>query len=544
MSRSTTKRGVIPETSATHSTAAAIPTNCRQSPLIAKGTLKEFKKFPSGKTADVQIVALAGYPKEPLFVVKTYKIGSSSQFASHENGMLVEKKYSREHDVLRRSVHPNVVKLYSMPRDHSVVARSSSLLQVDESLSSSSHSPPQHAVGTLTSVGGSPPVATGSEGSLSFSSARTSSGSATSRNKPRPIYLELMDLGSLKDVCTKLRRRPGMTKELLCEYAKAVAVPCLLGLQYLHSQTVTHRDIKPENILLSKAGRVKWCDFDSCSPEIAQTVGVGTNGYEAPEILLNSGNTYTDKVDLWSLGCVLYWIVNDCTPAELSDLTFLLHKLRVDPDWQFRECFHLAEKVPDEPLRDLIFHLLETNPQDRYNAFDALKHRALSPKLYNGAFRGGDQPAQYNQAVEQFRNHGIVIAGENITEKSELEHIVRHLVKNEELMVSKEAQSSLQEKYKQLVYSRQKPAVEFLSAFYARWADDSFLMVSVEDQTAWKKITADIAASANAPAPSSFSSDGTNQAPSLLTPVSPPEGSGAAEFTRHLTTDDVPSTSV
>ncbi|OMJ28890.1 putative myosin light chain kinase [Smittium culicis] len=93
---------------------------------------------------------------------------------------------------------------------------------------------------------------------------------------------------------------------------RIVILQLLLGLNYLHEQGIVHRDIKPENILLSgyEGLDVKLADFG-----LAKIVGeqsfmktlCGTPMYVAPEVLKSrSGRVYSNKVDIWSLGVVLY----------------------------------------------------------------------------------------------------------------------------------------------------------------------------------------------------------------------------------------------
>jgi serine/threonine protein kinase len=45
----------------------------------------------------------------------------------------------------------------------------------------------------------------------------------------------------------------------------------------------------------------------------------GTSSYRAPELLQESGSTFTNKVDIWALGCILYELVT--------------HKLAFSNDW-------------------------------------------------------------------------------------------------------------------------------------------------------------------------------------------------------------------
>ncbi|CAL4063093.1 unnamed protein product, partial [Meganyctiphanes norvegica] len=82
------------------------------------------------------------------------------------------------------------------------------------------------------------------------------------------------------------------------------------GLEHMHGKKVLHRDIKPSNLLLSANKEVLIiCDIGlakqlDCTSELARTTA-GTPLYIAPEILLTPGNPYTNKVDVWSAGCVI-----------------------------------------------------------------------------------------------------------------------------------------------------------------------------------------------------------------------------------------------
>lgn len=84
------------------------------------------------------------------------------------------------------------------------------------------------------------------------------------------------------------------------------------GLQSCHDNGVIHRDIKDDNIFVSNKGEYKIGDFgvskilkDSSKAESLK----GTPNFLAPEVYLGK-ESYTKSVDLYSLGIVLYRLLN------------------------------------------------------------------------------------------------------------------------------------------------------------------------------------------------------------------------------------------
>lgn len=88
---------------------------------------------------------------------------------------------------------------------------------------------------------------------------------------------------------------------------KRIAVQLLLGLKHIHESGFVHCDLKPENILfkLFQKSTVKIIDFGSaCMKHDQSFTYIQSRYYRAPEIMLEL--EYGEKIDMWSLGCILF----------------------------------------------------------------------------------------------------------------------------------------------------------------------------------------------------------------------------------------------
>jgi len=85
-----------------------------------------------------------------------------------------------------------------------------------------------------------------------------------------------------------------------------IMLQCLEALAFINRLNLIHCDIKPENIVIKSYSRVeiKVIDFgSSCYTTDHLTSYIQSRSYRAPEVVL--GLPYGQKIDVWSLGCVL-----------------------------------------------------------------------------------------------------------------------------------------------------------------------------------------------------------------------------------------------
>lgn len=86
------------------------------------------------------------------------------------------------------------------------------------------------------------------------------------------------------------------------------------GFRFLHFKRIIHRDIKPKNILITDDVTIEICDFGISKlmtpEEQTMTLGLGTQKFMAPE-LINENPHYTEKIDVYSFGFLIYFILNN-----------------------------------------------------------------------------------------------------------------------------------------------------------------------------------------------------------------------------------------
>ncbi|XP_028556358.1 dual specificity tyrosine-phosphorylation-regulated kinase 4 isoform X3 [Dendrobium catenatum] len=196
---------------------------------------------------------------------------------------------------------------------------------------------------------------------------------------------------------------------------QAITRQCLEALEFLHHLKIIHCDLKPENILIKSYSRceVKVIDLgSSCFLTDNLCLYVQSRSYRAPEVIL--GLPYDEKIDMWSLGCILAELytgdvlfLNDSPTMMLARMIGIFGPFDIDmldngqeAHKYFTEDYDMYYKneetdkieylipeksslayqlqVNDAAFLDFLGHLLQLNPKRRLTASQALKHRWLS----------------------------------------------------------------------------------------------------------------------------------------------------------------------
>lgn len=125
--------------------------------------------------------------------------------------------------------------------------------------------------------------------------------------------------------------------------AATVVYTVSTALNYLHSEGIVHRDLKPENLIYSSDADdavLKITDFGLAKYSAQSTLlttACGTPNYVAPEVL--EGKDYSQEVDLWSLGVILYILLCGFPPFYDESTAGLYRQIKrgeydfPDPYW-------------------------------------------------------------------------------------------------------------------------------------------------------------------------------------------------------------------
>ena len=181
------------------------------------------------------------------------------------------------------------------------------------------------------------------------------------------IMLDICDNQSLSDLIKRRKRLHEVeTRFYICQLVKA--------MQYVHSRKVIHRDLKLGNLFLTDDMTLKVGDFGLAAQvfyqgEKKRTV-CGTPNYLAPEVLeANGGHSY--EVDFWSIGVILYTMLNGRPPFESQEVKHTYKKIRAGA-FSFPEHVQIGTYA-----KDFIRRCLTVDPAKRITLAEMLDHDFL-----------------------------------------------------------------------------------------------------------------------------------------------------------------------
>jgi serine/threonine protein kinase len=142
------------------------------------------------------------------------------------------------------------------------------------------------------------------------------------------------------------------------------------GVEYLNQFGIVHRDLKPENIVFGIEDNIKSIKIIDLGVAITLPFGqqssdpIGTLAYISPEMYTH--NPYSYKVDVWSIGILLYWLASGGILPFDDD--------KNDEHIMGKKVVFMHQEYPEKYFGDkskslfnLIDKTLEKNPEKRIN---------------------------------------------------------------------------------------------------------------------------------------------------------------------------------
>ncbi|CAH1113492.1 unnamed protein product [Psylliodes chrysocephalus] len=204
-----------------------------------------------------------------------------------------------------------------------------------------------------------------------------------------------------------------------------------LALQYLHEMGIAHRDLKCENCLISSNNNLKLADFgfarfviNEDGKNMASSTYCGSLNYAAPEVL--KGSPYYPKIsDCWSLGVILYAMLNKSMPFENKNVKELIGQ-QMNKSWKWRSKF---VDILSEQVKSVVRQLLEPNSQLRMNIGEVMdsewmkmdpRLREMTPDEERCLLKGREEQIRY---IDKLRRSGKAGIGSPNLTSSKLKEI-------------------------------------------------------------------------------------------------------------------------
>ncbi len=140
-------------------------------------------------------------------------------------------------------------------------------------------------------------------------------------------------------------------------------------LDSMEKKHIYHKDIKPSNIMIDNKGKLFLIDFNiSISvPNLLE----GTVNYKAPEMSPASKYVGREKVDMFSVGVLLYEFYTGNVPVRGSE--YAKNRSRGAYEWdKFVSPKETCSTISDE-VENIILKCMKLDPKQRYRNYADLK---------------------------------------------------------------------------------------------------------------------------------------------------------------------------
>ena len=126
------------------------------------------------------------------------------------------------------------------------------------------------------------------------------------KNNNFNLVMEYFEDINLRQLINKYKNQKEFIKQKNVYYL--IKYICL-GIKAIHDKRIIHGNITPENIYITKDKKIKLGNFSIFKQlnnynDYLESNNINYNNYIAPEIIKEE--SITNKVDIWSLGCIIY----------------------------------------------------------------------------------------------------------------------------------------------------------------------------------------------------------------------------------------------
>ncbi|EMC97155.1 hypothetical protein BAUCODRAFT_32896 [Baudoinia panamericana UAMH 10762] len=208
------------------------------------------------------------------------------------------------------------------------------------------------------------------------------------------IQMEYCERRTLRDLVLK-----GMSTDDSWKYMRRITE----GLAHIHGHGIIHRDLKPDNVFIDVAGNPKIGDFGLATTgqhnilERAvhpngqsgymydgggMTRSVGTTLYVAPELRSRSQDTYSEKVDMYSLG-IMFYEMCEVFGTAMERIRSLQHIRDRPGDLPPVLCANGAKSAQGKLIARLISH----KPAERPTSTELLRSDVLPVRIEDETLR-------------------------------------------------------------------------------------------------------------------------------------------------------------